>query len=161
MKAEINYDEVYEKWNELPDCGIRLPGESMWGKVLPDGNYGINNVPLSPFFRLHDIVLTKNISDEDADKLIVHRRWNGMFWYNYIVPEGLTKDEASEVRKKIYDELKPLGQPGFMWVGLGYLMCETDFPNDEIYPKILECLSKAGIEGRPYEDTYDDDDDDD
>lgn len=147
-KVETDYSEIYEKWDSFPDCGMSLPDESFWGKALPDGNYGINNVVLSDNYRLHDIVLTRNVTEEDAEKLIVHRRWNTRVFFRYNVPEQATEEESTELRKKIWDALQPLGLPGFFFSGVGYVMFEDNLPLKEAFERVSATLAEVGISVR-------------
>jgi hypothetical protein len=141
----MDYTKVYEDWDSLPDCRMYIPGESLWGKVLPDGNYGVNNVPLSGAYRWQDIVLTKQLSEEDSEKLIVNRRWKSQVWFRYTVPEGATKEELREVRGKIYEAFLPLGHPGFYFDGVGYILIEREVSDEEIYPVIDKILADLGV----------------
>ena len=140
----MDYQKIYEEWDSLPDCKMRLPDESFWGKVLPDGNYGINNMVLSDKYRWQDIVLTKSLSEEDAEKLIIYRRWKCQAFYNFDEPED--REQASEMRQMIYDALTPLGSPGFAWRGFGYVLIEEDLTQEDAFAKIAKVLSGVGIE---------------
>lgn len=149
----MDYKEIYEEWESLPDCRVYLPDENLWGKKLPDGTYGINNAPMFGAYRLHDIVSSQDIEDEKIDKLLVHRRWNGKFNFRYNEPEDTTEEESMEMRKKIYGALEDLGLSGFLWKGLAYLLCETDHDKNYIYPIIIERLDAVGIAHPPYSPT--------
>jgi hypothetical protein len=142
----MDYAKIYEDWDSLPDCKMHLPDESFWGKTLPDGNYGINNVVLSDNYRLHDIVKTQHLSEETAEKLIIHRRWNTKVYFRYDVPENATEKQSLEARKKIFDALQPLGLPGFLFSGVGYTMFEENLPLEKAFEKVSEVLSGVGVE---------------
>lgn len=149
----MDYNKIYANWEDLPDCRVYLPDESLWGKKLPDNTYGINNVPMFGVYRYHDIVKSQNIVEDRVDDLLAHRRWNGMFMFSYKEPEGSTEEESIEIRQKIFEALQDVGLLGFMWKGLAYLMCETDHPRDHIYPIIIARLDAIGVEHPPYNPT--------
>ena len=67
MNPTMNYEEIYEKWEELPSCRIYINlgegGERCWGRELPDGTYGIDNFPLNWPLQFQDIVKTREVRD--------------------------------------------------------------------------------------------------
>ena len=137
-----NYDTVYDQWDDLPNCRITIPGEGLWGKELPDGTYGINNMPLSETWQWQDIVRSKNLNDTDPEQL-VHRRWLHKLWFSYDEPEG--EEEALEVRGKILEALKPLGSSGFFCKGQAYLLIQEEISPDECRSNIVKALDAVGI----------------
>jgi hypothetical protein len=141
----MDYAKIYEEWETLPDCKLHMPGEGLWGKVLPNGYYGVNNMPLHHSYRWQDIVRLRELPDEDdADKVIVHRRWKTQTYYRFTEPAE--KDQAMEMRQKLYDALKAIGHPGFVWPGLGYVLLEEEMSDMSAFEKIIEALSSTGIE---------------
>lgn len=148
-QKKVDYKDIYDNWDSLPDCKMSLPDETFWGKKLPDGTYGINNVVLNDHYRLQDIVKSPTLPDsaEDATNLILNRRWKGMGYFYYTTPEAFqTKEEKQEFRRKLYEAIAPLGQPGFIWDGLGYLMVEGTKTGEEIWKLVKETLATVGIE---------------
>ena len=141
----MDYKEIYKNWDTFPDCKMHITGESIWGKVLPDGTYGINNTPLSNVYQWQDIVRSKELPEDEAQNLIIHRRWKLQLHYRYEEPEGATKEESAEQRLKIYDVLKPLGDPGFWCSGVGYILFEEDLIPEEAFEIIKKPLADAGI----------------
>jgi hypothetical protein len=140
----LNYDVVYEQWDEYPDCRIHIDlgtgGEGMWGKKLPDGTFGISNMPLHTEYQWQDIVRTAEL--RDANQLI-HRRWNSKVYFKY-TPDP--EEEANmELRKSIYDTLKSAGfNPGFWVDGVGYALIKENLDENagrEAVTKALETIS--------------------
>lgn len=137
----LNYDKIYETWEDLLPCRIRIctdnNGENMWGKLLPDGTYGINNMPLNPAYQWQDIVRSTNIEDEDQ---LIHRRWNRKCWFAF--EEEDTKGESSAFREKIMEALTAAGcYPGFFTKGVGYALFQEKFSDDECEAVITKALA--------------------
>lgn len=133
MATTLNYDEIYEKWDELEDAKTRLvPGESMWAKKVGNGLLGLNNSPLDENFRWQDII--------GADGTVVHRRWNTKVRYYY----DAEKDEASR-REALFEMLKPVGHPGFFMASMGYVLVK-DADAEAVRAKIVELFSDLDFE---------------
>lgn len=137
----LNYDTVYDTWDDLPHCKIRIctdnNGENMWGKLLPDGTYGINNMPLNDAYQWQDIVRSKNIVDEDQ---LIHRRWNRKCWFAY--EEEDTEGESSALREKIMEALSAVGcHPGFWSRGVGYALFQEKLSDEECEELITKALT--------------------
>lgn len=104
----VDYAEIYRTWKDLPDTKIRLAdddgggGESLWGKVLPDGTVGLNNYPLSAGYRWQDIVRPGSFRPE-----LIHRRWHYDVDFNY---EAFEDDEDDvELRAQIDNAVRSAG----------------------------------------------------
>jgi len=139
------YDQYYvpEVWDKLPDCRIHLDlddgGERLWGKVLPDGTFAINNLPLDGRFQWMDIVRTKNIrSTED----LIHRHWKLKLYYLWDEP---TFTDAMPKRREILDALKSNDlHPGFFCRNVGYAL----FTSDDVQAskqRLIDTLAKVGV----------------
>jgi hypothetical protein len=143
--TDDEYREIYEKWESLPDCRIRIDlgdgGEGMWGKVLPNGLFGINNMPLHTEYQWQDIVSTSELRDKDR---LVHRRWNQKIYYKW--PEVEDQEASRAQRQKIIDLLKETGyHPGFWSKGTAYFLVEGEF-DAHAGEKAADLLSANGIE---------------
>lgn len=138
----LNYEHVYANWDSYKDCRVRIPGERLWGKELPNGLYGISNVPLHEQYRFQDIVRATHLPVEAADRLILHRRWKLVIDYKWAEPE----DEAVAIveRQKILDVLGPLGFPGFYMPGYAYLFLEGG-TEAEAHKMITTALAGLGV----------------
>ncbi len=135
-------EDVYERWDEFENCRAYVPGEGMWGKVLPEFQgqslVGLNSMPLTDKFEWQDIYLGGPVqvdppyNDGTLDlttEARVHRRWHNKVWYKYTDLED--KDAESALRQDLMDTLKTaLGEahvhPGFMWAGLGYALIDIE-----------------------------------
>jgi hypothetical protein len=114
------YEAFYadEKLEALDDCRVELPGERLWGRVLPNGQIILNNEPAlgdeSGDFRVYDVV------QREAGKWVrVHRHYNAKILYRY---EGSEHEELDvQIRKRLSDALKPLGRPAFFWSGMAHV----------------------------------------
>jgi hypothetical protein len=135
--------DIYGKWDTFPDCKMHITGEYIWGKVLPDGTYGINNDPLSEAYMWQDIVRSKELPEDEAKNLIIHRRWNTKIFFKYEEPED--KEESLAYRQKIVDMLCDFGSPGFFWKGVGYILIEEALSLEEAFKVIEKPLTEAGI----------------
>lgn len=135
----INYDEVYENWDSLPDGKISLAGEGLWVKRLPNGDVALNNNPLDENYRWQDVV---------RNGKVIHRRWNTMIWFFYepASDDGKTINEEKdkERRRAIGDAIKPIGNPNFFWAGRGYalMLSEDDAACRE---QLVAALDKVDI----------------
>ena len=130
----MNYQEIYEKWDELPDCRIRIAlqgddGENLWGKKLPLGLIGLNNAPLHKEYRWQDIVRRNGAKPE-----IVHRRWNHELVFDYEDKDD--EHDSMNLREMIANEVSALGGDISFWCpGVGIALCETT--------EQLEAVTKA------------------
>lgn len=141
----LNYDVVYEKWDEYPDCRIHIDlgdgGEGMWGKKLPDGTFGISNMPLHTEYQWQDIVRTAKL--RDANQLI-HRRWNSKVYFKY-TPETEEADNL-ELRKNIYNTLEAAGfNPGFWVDGVGYALIKEKLSENEGREAVTKALGAISL----------------
>lgn len=153
----MNYEEIYAKWDDFPDCRILIPGERVWGKELPGGRFGINSMPLDDAYRLDDIVTTTKsengiplLPQELAEELIVHRRWQHNIRYTWDDPaeEENGEDEAESliIREKILKALQPLGMPAFFAPGCAYLLATGDKTEQEVADALVKSLGEIGVE---------------
>ena len=131
-------EEVYEKWDDLP-TGRRAmlfdedeSGESVWTKDVGDGLLGINNNPLSPFFRWQDIVRYPEGANRGWESRenpeLIHRRWNSQVFFTFDEP-SLKKEseEAEAIRRRIYDAIRAVGGRGSFWLPrMGSALFETE-----------------------------------
>lgn len=124
LLEELIWDDIYTKWNSLPQCRIFIPGERLWGRKLPNGMVGLDNSPLDGNWRWQDIVQSEN------DPTIVHRRWNCRVWFKYTPAESEDKD--LELRKAIFEASNKVGHCQFFSRGLGYVLLEKKEKAEEV-----------------------------
>jgi len=127
-------DEVYDRWDSYEDGRFYLKGESMWCKVLPDYKgmrlVGLNNMPVTDGFMLHDIFEGEPNKDFVKGQLR-HRRWHREVPFNYDHDEDKEKDKV--IRDQIRDRVETRlgeGQCHLSWwcPGVGrVLVVEDDF----------------------------------
>lgn len=141
-----DYKNVYEKWNELEQCRVRIfprnEGESLWGRKVPDSNLvGLDNDPLAPELRWQDIV-DPNAMKNGLPKLI-HRRWNAKVWFEYHpMPTG---EEDLPQRKQIAEAAKAIGGwPTFFMPGIGFVLMEEEATALEKVREALKPLEFVG-----------------
>jgi hypothetical protein len=129
----MNYQDLYERWDEFEDVRFTIPGETMWAKQLPDGALGLNNNPLDPKYRWQDVVI---------DGEVVHRRWTTRIEYRYKHLADKTQDLKQ--REALYEALKPLGSPSFFMPGMGFLLSEEAVP--VVHERMESTLTELGID---------------
>lgn len=142
----MNYEEIFAKWDALPDCRIRIDlgdgGENLWGKVLPDGTFGINNMPLHQEYQWQDIVLTQQIS---SDGETIFRRWGRKVYFTWDEPSDA--EAASAARKSLIRVAVEAGHhPGFWNTGVAYILFTAGDLDDGVYQdQIREILKSIGF----------------
>lgn len=134
--ADMNYDQIYADWEQLPNDKSNqiVPGENIWVKVLPSGDLALNNNPLDERFRWQDVI---------RNGKIIHRRWNTKVPYMYQGDEDKEKDLA--IRQRLFAALEPLGRPGFFCSGRGHLLLESD-DAEACRHQVVDVLETLGIE---------------
>lgn len=148
----MDYTSIYEEWDGLPDCRIRIAlydegGERVWGKVLPDGTFGINNLPLHEEYRYQDIVVP-SISLGDLvirdSKALRHRRWKQKVVYGWNEPAD--EDTGKSIRQKILDLADEQGFYASFWSpGWGSIMLQEDVTFEEATTRAASLLESLGI----------------
>lgn len=110
------YDKFYAEnvWKELKQCRIHIPGENLWGRLLPNGERILDNEPLDERWRYQDVV--------DGNLNIIHRRWNSKIWFEY---EAL-EDEDKDIKRRgeLFEAAKSVGNVNFFFRGIAYVLSE-------------------------------------
>lgn len=149
-KTKVDYAKIYETWDDLPNVRLCIPGESFWGKELPDGTYGVNNSLLTTAYRWQDIVRSTRLSEKDAKNLIIHRRWHTDLNFGFVVVEGSEEENLAQ-RQKILDALKPLGRTSFWMDGIARIYMEKKLSDEEGLELVRKALEAVGVEFDPLE----------
>jgi hypothetical protein len=142
----MDYKEIYKNWDDLEDCRIHIDlgdgGESVWGKVIGDGSYGINNHPLESNIHWQDIVDSKEVKNLDQ---IIHRRWKTKVWFSYEPAEN-EEDDLTR-RELIFNaSVKQEANVGFFLEGLGYMSFQEELKtSEEIRDKMEAIITDAGV----------------
>ena len=146
----MNYDEIYERWDEFEDCRVRIPGENLWAKKLPDGNYGLNNSPLHDEYRYQDIVSSTHLPPDQAESLIVYRRWKHLLPFEW--DESEDEEVAAPRRKKMIEAFdgkqggRMLVNASFFCREHGYFLVAGETSDARAWDRIQRRLSAIGIE---------------
>lgn len=113
-------DSIYDNWDRYEQGRLSIGQfnaiEHIWVRILPDGNYGIDNEPLWSRYRYQDIVEPKNGSPQ-----IIHRRWKSKIWFWY----KADKDDLPQ-RRTIHARLSPHGDTNFFIPGLGFILLKEE-----------------------------------
>ena len=150
----VDFAKVYEDWDSLPDCRIRIDlygngGEHLWGKELPDGTFGINNMPWQQEYTWQDIVRSTTIRDTKA---LIHRRWKLKLSFDVVTYGDDTR------RRAICDALPAKGLSSGFWSSDprpgGVTHAYALFPEDLGLEKSREVIAAAldgVVELKPWE----------
>jgi hypothetical protein len=144
----MDYTKIYGGWNSLPDCRIRLDlgdgVEHLWGKMLPDGTFGINNMPLDASYQWQDIVSSQELRNSAA---LIHRRWKCKTYFCF--KEDPKGDQT--LRQTIAETLQARGlYPGFWTTGVGYALFKEDLGEEASQKVISDALDgKAELVANP------------
>jgi hypothetical protein len=146
-------EDAYARWGEFSQTKIRLPGERLWARELPDGLVAIDNRPLHPDFRWQDILLPGEYGDKPATKEdILYRRWKTLVFLGYKVPmRGIDMNVVDYnleqiARRRIYGVLKDIGQLYFLMAGVAGLHLEEELDEDAAAKTAIDLVDeKAGL----------------
>jgi hypothetical protein len=123
---------VYAEWYEYPDCRFHIPGEGMWGKVLPDFEgtklVGLNSAPIDGSFMTYDIHVAAESGNYYSSSR-VHRRFYQKVYFRYQKAED--DDADKQIRAAIRDRLAEsldIGNYdlGYFCPGVGYVLSPVE-----------------------------------
>lgn len=135
----MDYNRVYSEWDTLPHCRLATTGETLWGRVLPDGTFGVDNLPLNEKYRWQDIVTSKNMDLGE----IIHRRWKHMFWISFTP----NPDDSIGERENVCNILEGVGEFSFWSDGNISLMFDCDaVPDIDPVIRLLSDVIKSEID---------------
>lgn len=147
----MNYEEIYSKWETLPQCRIRVDlgdgGENCWGRELPDGTFALDNYPLHGELLWQDVVSTKNVTSVEQR---VHQRWKTRIFFPY--PSDEDDDVDAATRESILSTLRANKLEGGFWSkGTAYATFAEEISPIDAAGKIIEMMMKKGIEIPSYD----------
>lgn len=139
------YEQAYTNFNSLTDAKLSLEddkgfSERVWVKVIPGAAEKaviINNFPLNPQYRLHDVV--------SSSGAILYRRWKTQVHF-------LTSGVETEELKGLYDQLMKIPdiEVCFHAPHIGSVLSkETEHAKiEELRAQIFSVLEQAGRLGK-------------
>lgn len=130
--SRFSIDAIYENWTKHTSIKITIQSstgerERLWAVVIGSGYadgsqvVGIDNVPLMPDYRWQDIVQLHKNNDRPN---LIYRKWNALIYFHF--ESAPTQEEDLQRRNTIFEALKGIGHPGFLWEGLGYILMEQE-----------------------------------